>query len=110
MTKLSDEAKAMGKEIADFDKIWKMSSVSERAACRVRCVDMFEQTRPAAYALSWFVGTGRSCVEFERAIVDMSPARFADLALRIAREHGGKSVRDITDAWKSAFPRVYKSS
>ena len=36
----------------------------------------------------------------EAALRDMAPTAFARAAMRIAKEHGGKAVRDIYEAWR----------
>lgn len=102
MARLSEMAKWIGREIAGYDRIWAKSSLAQRAERRAAALDIFEPTRPAAYALAWGVGTGRSSAEFDAALVSMSAPRFAQTALDIAEAHGGKSVRDVWDAWKSA--------
>lgn len=101
--KLSSDAKWIGREIAKFDRIWSDSSLAQRAERRAATLDNFEATRPVCYALAWAISSGRTSAEFDAALVALTGPRFAQVALDIAAQHGGKSVRDMWDAWKAAI-------
>lgn len=77
-----------------------LATAMDRLWARVEAVHAFCETRPAHYALAWGVQTGRLSSEMEAALRDMAPTAFARAAMRIAKEHGGKAVRDIYEAWR----------
>lgn len=107
-TKFSETAKGYGKDIAKIDRVWRCSSLCERVSARIRFLYEREHVRPTYYGLDWFVSTGRSCTEFEQALVDMKPTQFAQTALDIVAKHGAASIREIADAWKLAVaPQIY---
>lgn len=102
MAKLSDLAKGIGRQIAKVDRVHTRhrSSRAEHAIARATALDVFEATRPAAYAITWYIHTGRSTPEFDAAFIALSPARFAQIAIDIAA--GGLSVREQSEQWAAA--------
>lgn len=100
-SKQTPEQQAVTKLVRRTDTIMKAAELRRRALSRAEVLDLNEASRAASYPLCWGLGTGRLSWEQAQAVCAASPARFAEIALEIAR--GGRGLRESLDAWIAAL-------